>query len=412
MFSWNEVLLEFLNSFWPGISAEGFLLVFQFFDQFRSNACSHHTLEDLKSGHDAPISHDTDIHRYGHLSTHCRGCHPLGKGRLFAYLVNVGSSLSLNAGLLPNRSWLWRLKMDYSLLQKIDCKQGAIRAVRFNVDGEYCLTCGSDKKIKLWNPHRGVHLKTYSGHGNDVLDVCGSCDSDRIISAGADKSVILWDVATGQPIRRFRGHTGRVHCVSFNEESTMACSGSLDNSVILWDIKSNRYDPVQVLKEAKDCITKVVVTDHEIITASLDCRIRRYDIRMCQIFCDFVGEPITSATLTRDSQCYLISCTDSVIRLLEKDSGELLSEYQGHSTKDFSIESCLDQSDTYVLSGSTDGNVYCWDLVSSAVKTKYNHGQSLVVSSIICHPTKSQFLSAAGQTISLWGEKGSEDSGD
>lgn len=61
MFSWNEVLLEFLNSFWPGISAEGFLLVFQFFDQFRSNACSHHTLEDLKSGHDAPVTDHPQI---------------------------------------------------------------------------------------------------------------------------------------------------------------------------------------------------------------------------------------------------------------------------------------------------------------------------------------------------------------
>lgn len=47
----------------------------------------------------------------------------------------------------------------------------------FVVDGDYCLTCGSDKSIKLWNPYRGVLLKTYSGHGYEVLDAQSSCDS-------------------------------------------------------------------------------------------------------------------------------------------------------------------------------------------------------------------------------------------
>jgi len=45
------------------------------------------------------------------------------------------------------------------------------------VDGEYCLTCGSDKKIKLWNPFKELCLKTYAGHGDCVMDACGSCDS-------------------------------------------------------------------------------------------------------------------------------------------------------------------------------------------------------------------------------------------
>ena len=85
--------------------------------------------------------------------------------------------------------------------------QGAVRAVRFNFDGNYCLTCGSDKLLKLWNPHKGGLLKTYSGHGYEVLDAVGSSDNGRVASCGADKTVILWDVATGQIIRRFRGHT-------------------------------------------------------------------------------------------------------------------------------------------------------------------------------------------------------------
>lgn len=86
---------------------------------------------------------------------------------------------------------------ELTKLITIKCKQQVVRAVRFNVDGSYCLTCGADKKIKLWNPHKELPLKTYGGHANEVLDAAGSSDSSQIVSCSADKSIILWDVTTG-----------------------------------------------------------------------------------------------------------------------------------------------------------------------------------------------------------------------
>ena len=52
----------------------------------------------------------------------------------------------------------------------VACSQGAVRAVRYNVDGNYALTTGSDKSIKLWNPNRGVLIQTFGGTGNEVRD--------------------------------------------------------------------------------------------------------------------------------------------------------------------------------------------------------------------------------------------------
>ena len=116
-------------------------------------------------------------------------------------------------------------ELPTKLIKTIDCKQGAVRAVRFNVDGNYCLTCGSDKSVKLWNPTRGLLLKAYTGHGYEVLDAKSSVDNAQIASCGLDKMVILWDVGSGQSLRKFRGHAGRVNCVSFNEESSVVFSG-------------------------------------------------------------------------------------------------------------------------------------------------------------------------------------------
>lgn len=109
------------------------------------------------------------------------------------------------------------------------CKQSAVRSVRFNgkvevlshvsslivslVDGNYCITTGSDKTVKLWNPHlpKGLLLKTYTGHGYEVLDACGSSDNSQIASGGGDKMIFVWDVTTGKPLRKFRGHAGMLN---------------------------------------------------------------------------------------------------------------------------------------------------------------------------------------------------------
>ncbi len=52
--------------------------------------------------------------------------------------------------------------------------EGAVLAVRFNHDGKYCLSCGKDRTLRLWNPLNGLHIKTYSGHARDVRDVAVS----------------------------------------------------------------------------------------------------------------------------------------------------------------------------------------------------------------------------------------------
>ena len=40
-------------------------------------------------------------------------------------------------------------------------------------DGQYSLTCGRDRTVKLANPLTGLVLYTYKGHGNDVNDAAG-----------------------------------------------------------------------------------------------------------------------------------------------------------------------------------------------------------------------------------------------
>lgn len=189
--------------------------------------------------------------------------------------------------------------MKLNCLNTINC-ESRVRRVRFNVDGAYCLTCGTDKKVRLWNPYQVRLLKTYGSHGDEVLDACASCDSSQIVSCSSDKSLILWDVSTGKSVRRLRKHAGFVTCVKFNEDSSVVISGSQDNTVACWDVKSRRGEPFQVMSEAQDTVTAVQVSDHEILTASADWHVRRYDLRNGKLMVDFLGSTLAKreASLT------------------------------------------------------------------------------------------------------------------
>ncbi|KAK2725142.1 WD repeat domain-containing protein 83-like [Artemia franciscana] len=289
-----------------------------------------------------------------------------------------------------------------------ESKQGTVRAIRFNVDGNYCLTCGSDKTLKLWNPFKRMLLKTYIGHGLEVMDAQGSCDNSQLVSCGTDKNVILWDVTTGNTVRKYRGHLSTVNSVAFNEESTVAISGSVDTSVRCWDLKSKRNEPIQILGEGTDSVTSVSVSSYEVLAGCADGRVRRYDLRNGKLDTDDLVHSITSVRLTKDGQGILCSCSDSTVRLIDKDSGELLSEYKGHTHNQFKIDSCTNHSDTHVVSGSEDGCVYFWSLIDGTITHRLRHEGARIVHSIAYHPTKNCFISAAEGRFWIWQESEQE----
>lgn len=60
---------------------------------------------------------------------------------------------------------------------------GAVNAIRFTSDGEYCISCGDDRSLRLWNPHKddpsqpgtALLIKSYTGvHGYQIFDVAAT----------------------------------------------------------------------------------------------------------------------------------------------------------------------------------------------------------------------------------------------
>ncbi|KAJ7287919.1 hypothetical protein O6H91_11G021900 [Diphasiastrum complanatum] len=280
--------------------------------------------------------------------------------------------------------------------------EGAVLAVRFNGDGNYCLSCGKDRTLRLWNPHKGLRIKTYNAHAREVRDVAVSADNSKLCSCGADRQLFYWDVASGRVIRKLRGHDSEVNTVKFNEYAAVLVSGGYDRSVRAWDCRSHSTEPIQVIDTFSDSVMAIRVTKTEIIAGSVDGSVRTFDIRVGKEVIDQLWQPVNSIALSNDGKCILAGCLDSTLRLLDRDTGELLQDYKGHVNKSYKTDSCFSNTDAHVISGSEDGNVVCWDLVDASVVCSFRAHAS-VVTSVGYHPNGSCMItSSVDGTVRVW----------
>lgn len=281
--------------------------------------------------------------------------------------------------------------------------EGPVLAVRFNTQGTYCLSCGKDRTVRLWNPHRGIPIKIYTGHGYDVRDAAVVTDNSKFASGGGDRQVFLWDVSTGNIIRKFRGHDAYINAVCFTPNSNdLLVSGGYDQAVKVWDCRSRSIDAVQVLKGFRDSVTSVAATQREILAGSVDGCVRRFDVRMGRVFIDELHHPVTCVKVSKDHNCVLAACMDGTIRLLDRVEGHLLAEYTGHKHASYKMDCCFMPSDAYVIGSSEDGRVCYWELVDGELVDSFQ-AHTDVICSMAVHPKGDCLLtSSVDGTIKVW----------
>ncbi|CAF1427397.1 unnamed protein product [Rotaria sordida] len=290
------------------------------------------------------------------------------------------------------------------LERKFPAAQGAIRCVRYNIDGNYCLTSGSDRTIKLWKPDSSLAIKTYTGHSQEVLDVHSSYDNSRLCSGGGDKRVLYIDVMSGKIMKKYQAHAGRVQAVRFNEEASIIFSASIDGTVKIWDIKSREYDPIQVLDDAKDSVTSLSLGNNELLTSSLDQRVRIYDIRYGKLYEDYIGHNLTYINISHDQQCFLVGTLSSQIMLFDKINGKLLQTFVDYTNNTYMIENALSNDDQYIYSGSENGRLICWNLLTAKQICSIEHESDnrKSVNTLTHHPKEDKLLTAQEGNIYLW----------
>ena len=316
---------------------------------------------------------------------------------------------------------------------------GIVHAVAYSSGSQtYILTGASDRTIRLYNPSKAPPTSTapttssqsppglvnkYTAHGYEVLSIDVNSANDKFVSTGGDKTVFLWDVQTAQTVRRWTGHAGRVNRGVFGGEGdSIIATGSYDGTVRIWDTKSNAYKPIMTLSDAKDSISDVTIHDADILAASVDGRVRNYDLRMgmCQV--DVVGPSCTSLAVSKKGTEVLVGSLDSTVRLMDRTNGEVLKTYKDDAfvNKHLRVRSTLGLNDSVVLSGSDDGMVFAWDMLEGTCLYKFKHSEMRevrgaapviptkankdVVSAVAFCKTRREWCSGGGDgNVIVWG---------
>lgn len=86
-------------------------------------------------------------------------------------------------------------------------------------------------------PKAGQEVRRFEGHESKVRGVALSPCGEYALSCGNDRTVRLWEVGTGREVERFLGHTDNVTSVAFSPDGRYALSGSSDRTVRLWKLR-------------------------------------------------------------------------------------------------------------------------------------------------------------------------------
>ena len=243
--------------------------------------------------------------------------------------------------------------------------RGAVLQCVFTAKGNYALSAGADRTVRLWNPRTGTAVKEYEVHGKEVHDLAVSPDNARFASGGADATAALVDVTSGSVVRRWRGHAGKVFAIGMNAQASVVASGSYDATVRLWDARSGSHEPIQTLKHFTDAVMAVVVEKEALVAASVDGSVRTFDLRNAEAVRDALGSPVGNVAVSGDGNCLLAATLDDSLALIDRADGGKLQTYtgHGHANRSARVGCCFSHDDAHVVAGDEGGGVTIWDLV-------------------------------------------------
>ncbi|KAJ7974618.1 denticleless protein-like [Quillaja saponaria] len=244
-------------------------------------------------------------------------------------------------------------------------------------------------------------------HENAVFDICWVKEDTQILTASGDQTMKVWDVQEMKCVGELTGHTGSVKSMcSHPTNPDIIVSGSRDGSFSLWDLRcssssksrrglrgdlcihstavvrgahtSPQAKRIRQCKAASVSITSVLYLKDQVSIATagaVDSIVKFWDTRNLKSSVTQTCPNLQSAeklrlhgisSLSQDQNGVFLSasCMDNRIYLyniLQLEKGPLRS-FSGCRIESFFVKSAISPDAAHVVSGSSDGNAYIWQV--------------------------------------------------
>ncbi|XP_031477958.1 uncharacterized protein LOC116249011 [Nymphaea colorata] len=311
-------------------------------------------------------------------------------------------------------------------------------------------------------------VSEWSAHSNAVFNTCWAKEDSVLMTASGDQTIRAWNVETTQLLDVMWGHSGSIKTLcSHPLNPDLLVSGSRDGCVALWDRRCNSISrkvlgkpclmPIAVIhnahppkdyhtrptvmfnnpntctkrksskqaKTASKSITSVLYLKDGLSIASggaVDSVIKFWDSRNLKTN-TAQAQPhietysvkkkgahgVTCLSQVLDGSSLAASCMDSRIYLynvLQPDKGPVKT-FSGHLIESFYVKSAISHDGAHLLSGSTDGHAYVWQVDEPEAAPVMLEGHEAEVTAVDWCPSEIGKIATAADdyTVRIWRSK-------
>jgi COMPASS component SWD3 len=222
-----------------------------------------------------------------------------------------------------------------------------------------------------------AHPKIFDGHHNYVYQIAFAPKGNILVSGSYDEAVFMWDVRRARVMRSLPAHSDPVAGIDVVHDGTLIASCALDGLIRIWDTHSGQ------------CLRTLVMEDNP---------------------------PATCVKFSPNGKYVLAWTLDGCIRMWNYVESRVLKTFQGHVNTKYSLSGSFGlygSPDTnygtppcFAVSGSEDGAIVFWDIVSKKILQRLEGHENTVLSVHTGKLNGKRLVVSCGddKTVRLWEE--------
>lgn len=270
---------------------------------------------------------------------------------------------------------IWDLELQRSVA-KVDGGKDSVSTVAFSHDGMLAAFGSENGAISIvYMDGREVPGKPLDGPGDTIHFLSWHPRGPVLLAGSGDSVAYMWNAAKCSFMMAFAGHENAVSCGRFTADGKLVVTGSLDSSVRVWS----------------------PTTGSTLVRIQRGMDGLRGAFHSADIHCLDVGSLSTSA-----SNLVASGCAAGDVFICHRETGQIVVALPRHEGGVETVAFSSSQMRPVLLaSAGADGIIRVWDVDVNAERCRFSHGG--VIAKLVWHPSLPVLVSGSSDgTVALW----------